>query len=64
MYGEGQWEIILGNLKPINLGTLEMLSSQILRGEHCKFWVDEDICLILVHCLRESVGPFLGVFGS
>ncbi len=64
MYGEGQWGIVLGKLRPINLGTPEMLCSQFLTGEQCKFCVDEDIRLILVHCQKESVGPWLGVFGS
>jgi hypothetical protein len=60
VYGEGQWEIVLGKSKPITLGTPEMLCSQFLREEDCKFFVDENICLIFVHCLRESVGPLLG----
>jgi hypothetical protein len=60
VYGEGQWQIVLGKLRPINLGTPEMLCSQFLRGEQCKFCADEDIRLILVHFLRESVGPLLG----
>jgi hypothetical protein len=60
VYCEGQWKIVLGKLKPINLGTPKMLCSQFLRGEYCKFYVDEDIHLILVHCLRESEGPLLG----
>lgn len=26
-----------------------------MRGEYCKFCVDEDISLILVHCLKNHI---------
>lgn len=57
MCGEDPWEIVLKKLRPINLETSGMLCLQISEGKNIvNFGVHEDISLILVHCLRESVG--------
>jgi hypothetical protein len=39
------------------------MSTTFLKGEYCKFCIDENISLILVHCLREYVGTLLGFLG-
>jgi hypothetical protein len=55
------WELLLGKLKPICLGTFGIWYLQFVKGRNCEIHIDVGLCLISIQNLSDiCANNFMG----